>query len=123
MTRERLDVDAIILGNKSIDDYSEGGFIDVPTSKQSPHPSQYFRELFLTRANAKGIENKKVAECLDISEKHFYMFLKGKVSVTMSFAQKLAVATGLNYEFWLRTQYHYDKANNIYKNNAKPIFS
>ncbi|MBD78248.1 MAG: hypothetical protein CL840_04840 [Crocinitomicaceae bacterium] len=121
MKNQRLDIDALVEGRASIDDYNSEGFVSVPDRKEGLHPARYFEELFLPKAKAKGLDNKAVIEHLDISEKHFYNFLKEKVNVTMAFAKKLAVATGMPYDFWLRAQYKFDDTHNDYPNNAKPL--
>ena len=104
MANERVDIDSLIVGDMSIDAHDGSGFIKSSPNKAMPHPSLYFKELFLAPAIASTSTNAKVVETKNL----FSDFLAEKANVTPSLAQKLANATGMPYDFWLRAQYHYD---------------
>lgn len=107
VAKKRLDIDALLDSDMSIDDHGSSGFVKSPINKQMLHPSRYFKEFFLDRFPS----YEQAIDCLDVPENYFSDFLKEKASVTMSFAQKLATATNMPYEFWLRAQYQYDNSN------------
>ena len=117
MANERVDIDALIEGDMSIDAHDGSGFIKSSPDKAMPHPSLYFKELFLAPAIASTSTNGKVVENLDVAKNLFADFLAEKANVTPSLAQKLANATGMPYDFWLRTQYRYDNSKKLDNNS------
>lgn len=120
MTNKRVDIDALIKGDTSIDEHDSSGFIKSPLNKEMPHPSLYFKELFLISAASAP---KKITEGMDIAENFFFDFLKQKVDVNIHFAQKLTNFTGMPCDFWLRAQYRYDnvaKVNKVDEDDSIP---
>lgn len=115
MVNKQIDIDALVAGEVSIDNYNNSGFVQIPLNKQMPHPSRYFKALFLVPVDVCAPEKKRVARNLGITEYFFTAFLEEQVNVTTSFAQKLANATGMSHDFWLRAQYHYDNTSGFPK--------
>lgn len=108
----RLDIDALVEGLISIDQYPDAnGFVHVPPSKQVLHPATFFKDLYLTEALANGLDDKEVIASLGIPELRFYGFLKQEVPVTKALASKLRMITGMPDEFWLRVQAKFDNAD------------
>ena len=79
---ERLDIDALVEGVISLDDFTKEGFVSVS------------REDIINR--------------LGITENFFNEFLQGKVSFNLDFAKKLGDTTGIPHDFWLRIQRKFD---------------
>lgn len=119
MTIKRLDIDGLVTGDISIYEYGNSGFVKEPINKHKPHPSLYFKGLFLTYEDTHHVKSKHVVEALDVSQQHFSNFLEEQLDVTNALAQKLSTVTGMPKDFWLRTQYHYDSSNNLDKDNVK----
>jgi len=103
---ERLDIDALVEGVLSLDDFTQEGFVVVPHHKGSLHPSVYFAHLFLLKSN--GVSREDIINRLGITENFFNKFLQGKVSVNLDFAKKLGDTTGMPHDFWLRIQCKFD---------------
>ena len=108
MVNTRLDIDALVAGELSIGDYNNSGFVQSPPNKQMPHPTRYFKELFLPPVNICNPENGRFIENSSIVENLFSDFLEGKIKVTIPLAKKLESATNMPYDFWLRAQYRHD---------------
>ncbi|GEM_PF-874683 len=108
----RLDIDALVEGLIPIEQYTDAsGFVNVPKNKQTLHPATFFKDLFLTKAQANGLIYKDVIVSLGIPELQFYGFLKHEVPVTKALASKLRMVTGMPDEFWLRVQAKFDNSN------------
>ena len=101
---ERLDIDALVEGVISLDDFIKEGFVSVPHHKGSLHPSVFFAHLFLLKSNANGVSREDIINRLGITETFFNEFLQGKVAVDLDFAKKLGDTTGIPHDFWLRIQ-------------------
>lgn len=86
---ERLDIEALVEGVLSIDDFTQEGFVGVPHHKGSLHPSVYFADLFLLKSNANGVSREEINNCLGITENFFNEFLQCKVSVNLDVAKQL----------------------------------
>lgn len=96
----RSDIDALVEGFISIEqDTDASSFVNVPNNKQSLHPAMFFKDLYLTKALANGLNEKQVIANLDVPEQNFYGFLKQEVRVTKAFASKLNMVTGMPDEF------------------------
>ena len=119
MTVKRLDIDGLMAGVISIHEHGDSGFVQEPINKQKPHPSVYFKGLFLTQVDTHYSENNQIADALEVSQHHFSHFLEQQMDVTNSLAQKLVTATGMPKDFWLRAQHHYDSSNDVDKDNVK----
>lgn len=105
---ERLDIDALVEGVISLDDFIKEGFVSVPHHKGSLHPSVFFAHLFLLKSNANSVSREDIINRLGITETFFNEFLQGKVAVDLDFAKQLADTTGMPHDFWLRTQRKFD---------------
>lgn len=107
----RLDIDALVEGFISIKQDTDASiFVNVPNNKQSLHPATFFKDLYLTKALANGLNEKQVIANLDVPEQKFYGFLKQEVRVTKALARKLKMVTGMPDEFWLRVQAKFDNS-------------
>jgi antitoxin HigA-1 len=69
------------------------------------HPSEVLIDGFIEPA---GFSVTEVARRLGLSRKHTSEFLGGKVGVSVEMAFKLAAATGIAADVWLRMQVQYD---------------
>lgn len=92
----------------SIAEIEDGDIVDIPDSKEVPHPARYFEDLFLYKLEAHGLSNNDLSKRLGLSVEQYYDFLKGKACVTANLAKRLEAVTGMPYEFWIRTQSKYD---------------
>ena len=95
---ERLDIDALVEGVISLDDFTKEGFVSVPHHKGSLHPSVFFAHLFLLKSNANGVSREDIINRLGITENFFNEFLQGKVSFNSDFAKKLGDTTGIPHD-------------------------
>lgn len=106
----RLDIEALTEGFSSIDQDTDG-FVHVPPNKQALHPATFFKDLYLTKAQANSLDYKDVIVSLGIAEQQFYGFLNKEVRVTRGLAGKLKMVTGMPEEFWLRVQAKFDSSH------------
>lgn len=105
----KLDIDALIEGLNFIEqDTDASGFVNVPNNKPPLHPATFFKDLYLTKAQANGLNYKDIIVSLGIPEQQFYGFLNQEVRVTRVLAGKLRMITGMPDEFWLRVQAKFD---------------
>lgn len=105
---ERLDIDALVEGAISLDDYTQEGFVSASHHKGSLYPSVFFAHLYLLKNNANGVSKEDIINRLGITENFFNEFLQGKVTVDLDFAKKLGDTTGIPHDFWLRIQRKFD---------------
>lgn len=105
---KKLDIDSLVDGLTCIDDYSNDGFVNIPTDKSALHPARYFKELFMSELIKDGVSDEDNVAELDISAQYFEEFLNEKAMVTSFLAQRLCVVTGMPAWFWLRAQSRFD---------------
>jgi antitoxin HigA-1 len=69
------------------------------------HPGVLFKEKLL---DANGIAIAEAARKMKVTRPHLNNFTLGKVSVTVTSAINLQVATGVSAQYWLDQQIKYD---------------
>jgi len=51
----KLDINSLVEGVISIDEYTNVGFVSIPTDKRALHPSRYFEELLMSELIKDGV--------------------------------------------------------------------
>ncbi|MFU2510095.1 helix-turn-helix transcriptional regulator [Pseudoalteromonas sp. ASV78] len=69
-----------------------------------------YPKLRLHKFRAQGLGNDELSKKLGLSIEQFSDFLKGKIGVIVSLAERLEVASGMPREFWLRAQSKFDNS-------------
>ncbi|WP_417699617.1 helix-turn-helix transcriptional regulator [Pseudoalteromonas lipolytica] len=95
---------------KYIADIEDDDIVNVPDSKEVLHPARYFEALYLHKFRAQGLGNTDLCKMLDLPFEQYDDFLKGKIGVTASLAERLEVVCGMPREFWLRAQRKFDNS-------------
>lgn len=95
---------------KYIADIEDDDIVNVPGGKEMLHPARYFEALYLHKFRAQGLGNTDLGKMLDLPIEQYDDFLKGKIGVTVSLAERLEVVSGMPREFWLRAQRKFDNS-------------
>lgn len=84
--------------------------VNVPDGKEVLHPARYFEAMYLHKFRAQGLGNTDLSKMLDLPIEQYNDFLRGKISVTVSLAERLEVVSEMPREFWLRAQRKFDNS-------------